>query len=141
MDGPITVEEHVNKFMLSLKLGVLQHGDQVCKLFPFTIKGKATTRYFTLVNHSITSREIFEKQFIKKFGEDKTKASLIVEISNIRMNYGESTKYFNQIFISILNRIPIASRPRDDVLLRYVPMLFLQMLHVLLLEYKKKQQP
>lgn len=68
LDGPITAKEHVKQFMLSLKLGEIQHEDQVCKLFLFTFGGKDTTWYFTLVDGFITSWEIFEKQFIKKYG-------------------------------------------------------------------------
>lgn len=37
--GPIIVEEHVKQFMLSLKLGVVQNEDQVCKLFRSPLRG------------------------------------------------------------------------------------------------------
>lgn len=85
-DDPITAKEHVKQFMLSLKLEAVQHEYEVCKLFPFTFMGKDTTWYFTVADGSITTWESFDKLFIKMYGEDKTKASLIVELSNIRIN-------------------------------------------------------
>lgn len=95
IDGPITIEEHVKQSMLSLKLGAVQHEDKFCKLFLFSFEGKSISWYFKLDDGPIISWEVLKKTFIQKYGEDKTKESLIFELSTIRMKLGESIKDFN----------------------------------------------
>ena len=42
-DNDVTPEEHIKKFMLSLRLMDVQHEDVVCRLFPYTFVGKSST--------------------------------------------------------------------------------------------------
>ena len=48
-------EYHVKKFMLAVRLLDVEHEDVVCRLFPYTFEGKASTWYFSLTAGSITS--------------------------------------------------------------------------------------
>ena len=48
-------EDHVKKFMLAVRLLHIEHEDVVCRLFPYTFEGKASTWYFSLTVGSITS--------------------------------------------------------------------------------------
>ena len=45
------------------------------------------------------------KLVLSQFGDDKTLGTSFPEISRIRINKKENVKDFNQIFISLLNRI------------------------------------
>lgn len=47
------MEDHVNKFMLALRILNVEHKDIVYRLFPFTFEGKASTWYFLLTLGSI----------------------------------------------------------------------------------------
>ena len=81
-DSKDPAEVHVDKFMLAVQTMDVQHEDVVCRLFPLTFKGKASTWYFSLVQGSITNWVEFNKSFLDKFGEDKTPALLARVISD-----------------------------------------------------------
>ena len=42
-----------------------------------------------------------------QFSDEETSGILFLEILGMRMNEKEKVKYFNQIFLTLLNRIPI----------------------------------
>lgn len=52
-----------------------------------------------------------------KFGEDKSPTTLVLEISRIKMDLKENVKDFNQRFLTLLNKILVALRPIDVVLI------------------------
>ena len=52
---------------------------------------------------------MFEEQFLTKFGDDRTTATLINDLSNLKAKPGEKIKYFNSIFNKLLNKIPFKS--------------------------------
>jgi hypothetical protein len=64
----------------------VEHEEVVCRLFPYTFEGEASTWYFSLTTGSITSWYNFEKLFMKTFGDEKSPTSLVLELSRIRMN-------------------------------------------------------
>ena len=99
-------EDHIKKFMFALNLMNVQHEDVVCRLLCFTFEGKASSWFFNLAPRSITSWKQFETTFMTQFGNDKTSGILSLEISRIKINKKEKVKDFNQIFITLLNRIP-----------------------------------
>ena len=49
---------------------------------------------------------MFEEQFLAKFGDDRTTATLINDLSNLKAKSGEKIKDFNSIFNKLLNKIP-----------------------------------
>ena len=52
----IDVDDNLQFFFLALEfLSVVEHEDLVCRLFPHTLKGKATSWYFVLQANSITN--------------------------------------------------------------------------------------
>jgi hypothetical protein len=51
----ILPKHHINKFMLVINLMNVQHEDVVCRLSCFTLQGKASSWFFSLVPRSITS--------------------------------------------------------------------------------------
>jgi hypothetical protein len=53
--------------------------------FPYTFEGKYSMWYFALPQGTITSWNDFETDFMKKFGEDKTPTTLVLELSRIKM--------------------------------------------------------
>ena len=68
---------------------------------------------FNLAPRSITSWKKFEEAFMEQFSEEETPRILSLEILGIRMNEHEKVKYFNEIFITLLNIIPI--KPTEAV--------------------------
>ena len=58
---------------------------------------------------------MFEKQFLAKFGDDKTTASLINDLSNLKAKTGEKIKDFNSRFNKLLNKIPNTSVPSAKI--------------------------
>ena len=81
--------------MLGVRLLNVDHEDVVCQLYPYTFEGKASTWYFSLTAGSITSWNEFELDFMNKFGDDKTLAMLVLELSRIHMETKEKVKDFN----------------------------------------------
>ena len=92
--------------MLSLILLDFQHEDVVCKLFPYTFVGQASTWFFSLATGSIASWQQFETAFLSQFGDDRTYGALFLELSRIIFGKKDKVKDFNQRFINPLNQIP-----------------------------------
>ena len=103
--------------MDALSLMNVEHEDVVFILFPNTHQGKATKCFFNLALVSITSWRKFGEAFMEEFGDEETPRILSLELLGIRMNENEKVKYFNEKFISLLNRIPI--KPAEVVLIEY----------------------
>jgi len=99
-------------------LGVADE-DVVCRLFPFTLIGVASTWYFSLRIGSITSWCAFQKAFLDKFFYDKTPAALVLELSHLKMETKEKAKDFNIRFNTLFNIIPANARPTDEVLMEF----------------------
>jgi hypothetical protein len=78
-----TLDDHINKYMLTVNMRSIEHGDVVCRLFPYTFERDASTWYFSLQANSITNWDTFEDLFIKKFGDDKSSSMLFVELSKL----------------------------------------------------------
>ena len=68
---------------------------------------------------SITSWNEFDIAFINKFGDDKSPAVLVSELSKIHIEPKEKVKDFNQHFLTLRNRIPATSRPTEDVTIEF----------------------
>ena len=45
-DSKQSIEDHIQKFMLAIRLQSVEHEDVVCRLFPYTFDGNASTWYF-----------------------------------------------------------------------------------------------
>jgi hypothetical protein len=112
-DNDITPEDHIKLFMLSLRLLEVQHEDVVCRLFPYTFVGQASTWFFSLAPGSIASWQQFETTFISQFGDDKTSGMMVLELSRMRCDKKDIIKDFSQRFISHLNRIP--EKPAESI--------------------------
>jgi len=65
---------------MKVRLLNVRHEDVICRLFPYTFTGKASAWYFSLPQGSITSWNMFEEIFLKKYGDDKTLADLVMEL-------------------------------------------------------------
>ena len=102
----ILPKNHINKFMIAMNIMNVQHEYVACRLFYFTMQGKASSWVFNLPSGSITSWQQFENAFITQFGDDKTLGTLLIQISRLRINMNEKVKDFNQRFITLLNKVP-----------------------------------
>ena len=108
-------EEHINNFMLSVNLNGVTNEDAVVRFFRYTMQGTAGSSYFLLPFRSITSWDMFQSQFLTKFGDDRSTASLINDLSNLKAEAREPIKDFNLRFNKILNKIIAASQPSEEV--------------------------
>jgi hypothetical protein len=105
-DKPESPKDHINNLFLAIRLLGVQHEDVVCRLFPYTFSGKASTWYFNLPAGSITDFDSFERLFMRNFGQRKTTTSLHNELGAIIMEKRERVKYFNQIFLNVSIKFP-----------------------------------
>lgn len=56
-------------------------------------------------------RDAFERIFLRKFGEEKTLASLLKELISIKMEKTYKVNDFSEHLTTLLNKIPIDSHP------------------------------
>ena len=114
-DEGTQAEEHINNFMLAVNLKGVAEEDVVVRLFPYTLHGSAGSWYFSLPSGSITSWTIFQEQFLTKYGDDRSLATLINDLSNLRIEQREPIKEFNARFNKLLNKIPTDSKPSEQI--------------------------
>jgi hypothetical protein len=105
--------------MLAIRLRNVEHEYVVCRLFPYTFKGNASTWYFSQQPHTIVSWDKFESCFLEKFGDDKILEVLVMELSSLKMNPKEKIKDINQSFLTLNNRIPIDSMLAENLIVAY----------------------
>jgi hypothetical protein len=110
-DSKQSTEDHINKFMLVVRLQSVEHEDFVCSLFPYTFEGNASTWYFVQQPQTIVSWDKFEACFLEKFRDEKSPEVLVMELSSIKMNPKEKVKDFNQRFLTLKNKILVDSMP------------------------------
>jgi hypothetical protein len=118
-DSKQSIEDHIKKFMLAIRLQSVEHEDVVCRLFPYTFEGNASTWYFSQQPQTIVSWDKFETCFLEKFGDDKSPEVLVMELSSLKMNLKEKVKDFNQIFLTLKNKIPADSMPAESLIVAY----------------------
>ena len=114
-EASMLAEEQINNFMLSINLNGVTNEDVVVQLFPYTLQGTAGSWHFSLPSGSITSWDIFHNQFLIKFGDDRSTATLINDLSNLKAQAKEHIKDFDLRFNKILNKIPTTSQPSEEV--------------------------
>ena len=91
----------------------------VCRLFPYTFEGKASTWNFTLEASSIPSWDVFSELFTQNFGDDKTPEELVIELSSMKTKGKERFKDYNHRFSYLKNRIPSTVLPIEELLVAY----------------------
>jgi hypothetical protein len=105
--------------MLAIRLRNVENEDVVCRLFPYTFEGDASTWYFAQKPRTIVSWEKFESIVLEKFGDGKPPEVLVMDLSNLKMNAKEKVKDFNQRFLTLKNRIPADSMPTESLVIAY----------------------
>ena len=58
---------------------------------------------------------MFEEQFLTKYGDDRSLATLINDLSNLKSQQNQPIKDFNSRFNKLLNKIPQVSKPSEQV--------------------------
>lgn len=58
---------------------------------------------------------MFEEIFLKKYGDEKTPADLVMELFRMKIGPKERVKDFNQIFLTLCDKIPPTLRPAKEV--------------------------
>ena len=103
-DERISAEEHIHNFMLAVNLNGVVEEYFVVISFPYTLKGFGGSWYFSLLARSINSWNMFEEQFLAKFGDNRITAMLTNDLSNLKGKTGEKIKYFISKFNKLLNK-------------------------------------
>jgi hypothetical protein len=119
LDSKQSVEDHIKKFMLDVRLQSVEHRHVVCRLFPYTFEGNASTCYFAQQPQTIVSWDKFETCFLEKFRDDKYLEVLVMELSSLKMKPKEKVKDFNQRFPSLKNKISVDSMPTENLTVAY----------------------
>ena len=101
-DIGIQAEEHINNFMPAINLNAVEHEDVVVRLFPYTLQGTTGSWYFSLPSDLITSWDMFEEKFLTKYGDDRSIATLINDLSDLKTQPKEPIKDFNSRFNKLL---------------------------------------
>jgi hypothetical protein len=108
-------EDHINKFILAIRLMNVQHEDVVCRIFPYMFEHSASTWYFNFPVGSLTTLTKFQNDFLEKFVEETTTGALMDELFMATMNLKERVKDFNQIFMTILNKFQLTTKPTEEL--------------------------
>ena len=69
--------------------------------------------------NSIVNWDGFEKEFLGKFGNQKTIVTLMKEILSMRMEKKEKFQDFNQRFTTLLNNFNVATKLAEESLIEY----------------------
>ena len=107
----VSSEDYLNFFYLVVNLLNIEHGDFLCILFLYTFDPRASSWYFSLQANSIENWDGFETVLISKFGNQKTIATLMKELSSMKMQKKEKVQYFNQRFTTLLNSFSATTKP------------------------------
>lgn len=118
-DREVQVEDHLDNFYLQLQTLVVWYNDVACRLFPCTLDGHATVWYHSLPVSSIHNWGIFKHMFLEKFLDEKTPTMLLKELGNLKMEAKEKIKYLNQIFLHILNKSAVDTKPHESITINY----------------------
>ena len=94
-DSKEAAKNHIDNLILVVQTMNVQHEDVVCRLFLLTFEGNESTWYFCLVQGSISNWVEFSQAFLDKFVEDKTPASLALELSRIKIDNKKWIMDFN----------------------------------------------
>ena len=114
-----TVDNHIHSFFLVVHMLGVADEDKVCRWFPFTLIGVASTWYFSLGIESVTSWAAFQQAFLNSYGDDKTPVALVLELSHLKMETKEKFKDFSFWFKTLFNRIQASAIPIEEVLMEF----------------------
>lgn len=91
-------KDHIKKFILIVRLINVLHEDVVCYLFPYTVENKASTQYFNLPVGYITNWNVFEREFVTKFVDERTQTTIVLEF--------QGRKWMAKNMLKILTKDP-----------------------------------
>ena len=96
-DEKIIVDDHFQSFYLAIEgLRAREYEDAVCRLFPHTLKGAATSWYFGLPANYILDWDTFERIFRSKYAAHNMHASLMKGLGALKKERNEKVHHFNQ---------------------------------------------
>jgi hypothetical protein len=124
--------------MLAIRLRSVEHKDVVCRLFPYTFEGNASTWYFSQQPQTIISWDKFETCFLEKFGEYKSPEVLVMELCSLKMNPKEKVKDFKKIFFMLKNKIPTNLMSVESLIVAYYTKSLYNNIAIWVKRYKKK---
>ena len=116
----ILVDDHLQIFYLAIEgLKAGEHEDVVCRLFPHTLIGAATSWYFGFPTNSILDWDTFERIFRSKHASQKTHATLMKGLGMLKRERKENVHNFTQRFAAYLKNFSATDKPSDKVLIEY----------------------
>ena len=115
----IYAEDHLKSFYLARDILNVEHKDVECRLFPYNFDHKASSWFFGLQANSIANWDTFERVFKRKFGNQKTVATLMKELLSMRMEKKEKDQDLNQRFTTLLSSFSATTKPIEESLVEY----------------------
>ena len=99
----VVVDDHLQSFYLAIEgLRAGEHEDVVCRHFPHTLKGAASSWYFGFPANSIPDWDTFERIFRSKYASQKTHATLMKGLGALKKERKEKVHNFTQRFSAYL---------------------------------------
>jgi hypothetical protein len=116
-DDFITTEDHLDAFLHALE-PYDQHEDVWMRLFSYTLVGRDKEWYDSILPGTITSWDLFQECFSKRFGKNKDYQSLYDQLYNYKRNSGESIRDFNDRFNTLVRSFPQDFKPSQSTILK-----------------------
>jgi hypothetical protein len=109
-------EKHLIKFDNACEIYNVVENDVACRLFFLTLKENASEWFYSLLLGTITSWEVLENLFVKKYFPRKYPYTIFLKLVKIQMNEQETVKDFTFRFMNILHEIPQEIFPNDVII-------------------------
>ena len=104
-ENEIDAQKHLEVFYAFAKNFNVEHLDVVLRLFVQSLDGEARKWFKTLVGRSITTWEIMEDTFLRKWGEKKYHGHCLTEFNTLKKRHNEGVsefiKRFNKLYLSL----------------------------------------
>jgi hypothetical protein len=108
--------KHLIKFDRVCELFNVAQNDVACQLFILTLKEDASEWFYSLLPETITSWDVLENLFVKRYFSRKYPYSLFLKLVETRMNKEETIKDFSFRFMKVLHEIPQEMFPNDVII-------------------------
>ena len=91
----------------------MEHLDVVLRLFVQSLDGEARKWFKTLAGRSVTTWEIMEDTFLRKWGEKKDHGHCLTEFNTLKKRHNEGVSEFIKRFNKLYLNLPADMKPHQ----------------------------
>ena len=88
-ENEIDAQKHLETFYSFVDNFNVENLDVVLRLFMQSLDGEARKWFKTLADHSVTTWEIMEDNFLRKWGEKKDHGHCLIEFNTLKKRHNE----------------------------------------------------